>query len=84
MISQELLETTYSFEFEFTDLPGTWLSTTIEIQESLNAIKTGLLKNRSISKIKLFSILSDETSIYFIYDVTAAKSGNQPWSLMAT
>ena len=84
MLSPELLGTVYSFDFQFVDVPNMWLSTDVTVEESLNAIKTGLLNNRPISKIKLFAISSGSDSICFIYDVVAAKQGNQPWSIQSS
>ena len=65
-------------------MPNLWLSTDVTIQEALDCIKTGLLHNQPVIKIKMFSINSDGTSISFVYDVNAAKQGNFPWSLTAT
>jgi len=81
MISQELLGTIYKFEFQFVDVPDLWLTIDISVGDSLEAIKTGLVKNRPISKIKLFAINTDDDSIAFVYDVVAAKQGNTPWTL---
>ena len=74
--------TTSLCEFEFTQESSTrFLRTDITIQQALDAINTGLLDNKPIGKIKLFAISEDDDSISFIYDVAAAKSGNNPWSL---
>jgi hypothetical protein len=81
MPSQELLGTVYKFEFQFVDVPDLWLTIDISVGDSLEAIKTGLVKNRPISKIKLFAINTDDDSIAFVYDVVAAKQGNTPWTL---
>jgi hypothetical protein len=81
MITSEQLGTVYSFDFQFTSLPNVWLATDVTIGIALDCIKTGLLHNQPVSKIKMFSINSDGTSVSFVYDVNAAKSGNFPWSL---
>ena len=81
MISSEMLGTIYSFDFQFTSIPQMWLSTDVTIQQAFDCIKTGLLHNQAISKIKMFSINSDGSSVSFIYDIVAAKQGNFPWTL---
>ena len=71
----------YEFDFQFEDKPGIWLRADVTVEEAFNAIKTGLLKNNPVSKINLFAITDKDKSVGFIYDVAAAKQGNQPWSL---
>lgn len=70
----------HEFEFQLTTLPGVWLKTDISTSQSLQAIKSGLLHNQSLSKIRLFTISDDDTTIHYVYDVVAAKQGNNPWS----
>ena len=81
MLTSEQLGTIYSFDFQFADKPHFWLSTDVKVSEAFETIKTGLLRNQAISKIKMFSINSDDDSISFVYDVIAAKQGNFPWTL---
>jgi hypothetical protein len=70
----------FEFEFQFVDTPNVWLKVSIPLAQHLEAIKTGLLFNKPISKVKLFEVTDEESDIGFIYDVQAAKSGGQPWS----
>ena len=72
----------YEFEFQYTDNP-LWVRADISIAMAHKTILTGLLFNKAVSKVKLFTISEGEESVSFIYDVGAAKSGNQPWSLTA-
>jgi hypothetical protein len=81
MISQELLGTVYSFECQFEALPSLWVSLDVTVEQALETIKTGLLHNKVVTKIKLFVINVESDSIGFIYDVVAAKTGNNPWSI---
>ena len=75
---------TYEFEFQFTDIPNMWLRADVSVAQSLECIKTGLLKNRAVSKIKMFAITEGSNSVSFVYDIIASKSGNFPWSLLPT
>lgn len=70
----------HEFEFQLSSMPGVWLKTDVTTTQSLSAIKTGLLHNQSLSKIKLFTVSDDDTTISYIYDVLAAKQGIQAWS----
>jgi hypothetical protein len=72
----------YEFDFQFTDIPDMWLRADVTVTEALECIKTGLLKNRAVSRIKLFAINGDTCGVSFVYDVVAAKQGNNPWSLL--
>lgn len=79
--TQILLEQVYDFEFQFSDIKC-WLKIEATVTEVLEALKTGLIANKPFSKAKLFSITENEVgSAIFIYDVAAAKSGQQPWSV---
>jgi hypothetical protein len=70
----------YEFEFQYTDNPM-WVRADISIAVAYKTMLTGLLLNKAVSKVKLFTITEGEESVSFIYDIGAAKSGNQPWSL---
>jgi hypothetical protein len=72
----------YEFEFQFESQPTLWLRTDVTVQQALDCIKTGLLKNLAVARVKLFSISESNQSISFVYDIAAAKSGNIPWSLL--
>ena len=61
-----------------------WLSKDITVLEALDILKTGLLDNKPVAKIKLFAIFDTEISIEFIYDVRAAKQGSIPWLIEKT
>lgn len=82
MLSPEHLGMVYSYDFQFVSIPDMWLQTDVTIQEAFDVIKTGLLKNQPVSKIKMFAITESETSVAFVYDVVGAKQGNFPWSLL--
>ena len=77
------LNTIYEIEFQVPS-DSRWYKTDISVAESLEVIKTGLLSNKPVSKIKLFAITEGDSSANFIYDVVAAKQGSQPWSLLMT
>tara|TARA_R110000868_G_scaffold65453_3_gene195789 strand:+ start:296 stop:562 length:267 start_codon:yes stop_codon:yes gene_type:complete len=78
------LNSQYEFDFQFVDISDMWLRTDVTVFEALECIKSGLLRNRAVSKIKLFAINidGDEGSASFVYDVIAAKQGNNPWSIL--
>jgi hypothetical protein len=84
MISKELGSTVYSFDFQLTSVPDMWLATDVTIDEAFATIKTGLLRNKAVSKIKMFSINADGESVSFVYDIEASKQGNFPWSLQSS
>ena len=67
-------------DFNYSENPRT-LKTNVTIPQSLEVLKTGLLDNKPVSKVRLFSIEQDGLSVTFIYDIQAAKSGSQPWSI---
>ena len=73
----------YSYDFQFTDIPNMWLSTDVTVQEAFEVLRTGLLRNRPVSKIKMFAIndIDSGGSISFVYDVICSKTGAFPWSL---
>ena len=81
LVSNEMRQIIYEFEFQYTDNPR-WLRTDAPIGVAFTAIQTGLLGNKPISKIKLFTISEGMSSVSFIYDIAAAKQGNSPWSLL--
>ena len=75
----------YEFEFKFvgTDF---FVKTDVTVAEGLDALKTGLLRNKAISEVKLFSVTGQEhdggiMDAYHVYNVEAAKAGQQPWSV---
>ena len=84
MVSQDNLNTIYEFDLQFTDVPNFWLRTDVKISEAFDVLKTGLLRNRPISKIKMFAINADGQSVSFVYDVICSKTGAFPWSLSAS
>ena len=49
--------------------------------EILECLKTGLFRNQAVESVALFSISGEEEAQVFVYNIEAAKSGNQPWSL---
>jgi hypothetical protein len=81
-VSLELLGLVYEFEFQFTDKPGLWVRTDVKVAEALECIKTGLLKNTPVARVKMFAISEGSLSVSFVYDIGAAKSGNNPWILI--
>lgn len=70
----------YEFDFQYAD-NSLWVRADVTVIQAFTAISTGLLHNKPITKIQLFAIIEGERSISFVYDVTAAKKGNNPWSL---
>jgi hypothetical protein len=80
MLSPQHLGVIFQFDFKFTDC-DVWLKADISIGESLEVLKTGLLRNKAVSQVKLFSVAEDGTEIGFIYHITNAKAGTQPWNL---
>jgi hypothetical protein len=82
MITQDIMNIQYEFDFQFADIPTMWLRTDVSVVQALDCIKTGLLDNRAVSKIKLFAISEGDNTVSFVYDVVAAKQGNNPWSLL--
>lgn len=74
----------YEFEFQFEQTPNIWLRTDVTIADALACLKTGLLRNQVVTKVKLFAITESSTTVAFVYDITAAKSGNTPWSTLST
>lgn len=84
MITSVHLETVYEIEVQYELIPNQWVRLDVKIAEALEALKTGLLRNLAITRVKLFSITAkDSDAVSFVYDIAAAKSGNQPWSLVA-
>jgi len=71
----------YEFDFQFVDIPNMWLRCDIKTSQALETIRTGLLNNRAVSKIKLFAITGPEHTVCFVYDIVAAKQGNFPWTI---
>lgn len=76
----------YEFEFKFS---GTdfFVKCDVSVQEGLDALKTGLLRNKAISEVKLFSVTGQEhdgasMDAYHVYNVEAAKAGQQPWGII--
>ena len=84
MITSEQLGTIYSFDCQFEALPNIWVSLDVTIQEAMECIKTGLLRNKPVTKIKMFAITTEGGSVSFVYDVVASKQGNFPWTLSAS
>lgn len=72
----------YEFDFQFTDVPGFWVRADVKVEEAFATLQTGLLRNRPVSKIKMFAITDTAGSVSFVYDVIASKTGAFPWSLI--
>jgi hypothetical protein len=62
-------------EFKYTD-NDLLLKTTIPLKEMFAVMHTGLLKNKAVSQVTIFTI--DNTSV--VYSIVDAKSGKNPWS----
>jgi hypothetical protein len=74
----------YEFEFQFESHPTIWLRADVTTAEALECLKTGLLRNSIVSKVKAFAISESDNSVTFVYDISAAKSGTgQPWSVIS-
>lgn len=82
-LSSQHLGTVYSFDCQFEALPDIWVSLDVTIEAALECIKTGLLHNKPVTRVKLFSISSDGDSVSFVYDIVQSKTGGFPWSLTA-
>ena len=82
------LNITYELDFQYDTTPLVWTSLDVTVIEALDTLKTGLLNNKPVAKIKLFAIVDTDiipnVSMEFVYDVRAAKQGNIPWSLEQT
>ena len=74
----------YELDYQYDATHPVWATADVTVTEALDTLKTGLLHNKPVAKIKLFAIFNTETSIEFVYDVRAAKQGNIPWSLEQT
>ena len=74
----------FEFEFEFTSNPNLFVRADVSVKEAFESLTTGLLKNCPVSRVKLLTVAEGNSSVYFTYDVNAAKKGNQPWSLLLT
>lgn len=73
----------YEFDFQFTDVPNFWVRADVTIQEAFVVLQTGLLRNKPVSKIKMFAITDTAGSVSFVYDVIASKTGAFPWTLQS-
>ena len=74
----------FEFEFEFTSNPNLFVRADVSVKEAFESLTTGLLKNSPVSRVKLMTVAEGNSSVYFTYDVNAAKKGNSPWSLLLT
>lgn len=74
----------FEFEFEFTSNPNLFVRADVSVREAFESLTTGLLKNSPVSRVKLMTVAEGNSSVYFTYDVNAAKKGNSPWSLLLT
>jgi hypothetical protein len=74
----------FELEFQFQDAPGIWLKSDQPLLVHLETLKTGLLFNKPITKMKLFEVADNNLTTSMVYDVAAAKSGGQPWALSTT
>lgn len=70
----------FNLDFQY-EANQEWVNLDVTVLEAFDALKSGLIDNRPVTKIKLFAIFDTETSIEFVYDVRAAKQGNIPWTL---
>ena len=71
----------YEAEIKFKALPFT---TRVDVStwDMLECLKSGLYKNQAVESVSLFSIHGDEEAQIFVYNIEAAKSGQQPWSVI--
>lgn len=74
----------YEFEFEFTSSTGIFVRTDATVKEAFECLRTGLLRNAPVSRVKLFTVAGGNDIVAFTYDVNAAQKGNPPWSLLLT
>ena len=74
----------YEFECIFTALPDVWVRLDVSTIDALMCLRTGLLNNQQVNKVKVFAITSDTESISFVYDILAANTASaNPWSTIA-
>lgn len=78
----EVNRATYSTEIKFKSLPFPVTVDTDSLEVMLT-LKTGLFRNQPVESVVVAVVNSDdeEQKQQFVYNVEAAKSGNQPWSL---
>ena len=62
-------------EFKYTD-NDLLLKTTLPLKEMFAVMHTGLLKNKAVSQVTVFTV--ENTSV--VYSIVDAKSGKNPWS----
>lgn len=74
----------YELDFQYDETNLVWSALDVTVSEALDTLKTGLLRNKPVAKIKLFAIFDTDNSVEFVYDVRAAKTGNIPWSIEQT
>jgi hypothetical protein len=75
---------TYELDYQYDTSSPIWATKDVTVLEALDILKTGLLNNKPVAKIKLFAIFDTKVSIEFVYDIRAAKQGSIPWSLQQT
>ena len=69
----------YEISVIFTALPTIPAKVDMTPEVMIEVLKTGLYMNQSVHSIVLDSFSTTEQLI--VYNITAAKSGGQPWSL---
>jgi hypothetical protein len=77
-----VLEILFDFEFSFASSPTQFIARELSIAEAFHVIKSGLIDNQPIAKVKLFTVIEATDAVSFIYDIAASKSGNSPWNLL--
>lgn len=75
-------EANYTTTLKFKAFPFS-VSVNTTSTEVLETLKTGLFKNQAVEWVNVANVQSDdeEQTHAFIYNIEAAKSGAQPWSL---
>lgn len=81
-MTTELSEATYSTELKFKSLPFP-VSISTSSKEILETLKTGLFRNQPVEWVVVSEVHSDdeEQKQQFVYNIEAAKSGQQPWTI---
>lgn len=81
-MTPELTPSHYAAEVKFKAQPFS-VSVSTNSEEVLEVLKTGLFRNQPVESVSICSVTSDdETQTHlFVYNIEAAKSGNQPWSI---
>ena len=81
-ISSKADDIEISLEFRLEEFPC-FVSANITMLQAFECINSGLLHNKPVRQVKLYTVTGEEgNSISLVYDIAAAKSGSNPWSMI--